>query len=53
MQSAESWLEDAGTAQLVKGAAHVEIETSFGQTVNAGVAYHVFLTPNGTARASM
>ena len=53
MQSAESWLEDAGTAQLVKGAAHVEIETSFGQTVNAGVAYHVFLTPNGTAKASM
>src|SRR5580704_4487726 len=47
VQSAENWFEDAGTAQLVNGAASVNLEPVFGQTVNAGVEYHVFLTPKG------
>jgi hypothetical protein len=50
MQSAESWLEDAGTAELHNGVTHIDLESTFGQTVNAGVAYHVFLTPNGDCR---
>ena len=50
MQSAESWLEDAGTAQLHSGITHVELEPVFSQTVNAGLEYHVFLTPNGDCK---
>lgn len=48
--SAENWIEDAGTAQLSGGAARVSLEALFGQTVNAAVDYHVFLTPNGDCR---
>jgi len=47
VQSAESWYEDAGSGQLVDGVAHVELEPTFAQTVNAAMEYHVFLTPNG------
>jgi hypothetical protein len=47
VQSAESWYEDAGSGQLVEGVAHVELEPTFAQTVNAAMEYHVFLTPNG------
>lgn len=50
MQSAESWLEDAGTAELHNGVARVDLESTFGQTINAGVEYHVFLTPNGDCK---
>jgi hypothetical protein len=47
VQSAESWSEDAGSGQLVNGVAHVAFDPTFSQTVNTGVDYHVFLTPNG------
>jgi hypothetical protein len=50
VQSAENWFEDAGTAQLVNGAASVNLESVFGQTVNTGVEYHVFLTPDGDCK---
>jgi hypothetical protein len=50
VQSAENWFEDAGTAQLVNGTAHVNLESVFGQTVNTGVEYHVFLTPDGDCK---
>jgi hypothetical protein len=50
VQSAENWFEDAGTAQLVDGAARVNLESVFGQTVNTGVEYHVFLTPDGDCK---
>ncbi|MFZ0758791.1 MAG: hypothetical protein WAM69_02475 [Candidatus Sulfotelmatobacter sp.] len=50
VQSAENWFEDAGTAQLVNGAARVNLESVFGQTVNTGVEYHVFLTPDGDCK---
>jgi hypothetical protein len=50
MQSAENWLEDAGSGQLSNGSARIEFDPGFGQTVNAGVEYHVFLTPNGDSR---
>jgi hypothetical protein len=50
VQSPENWFEDFGTARLQGGAAHVSLEALFGQTVNSGVEYHVFLTPKGDCR---
>jgi hypothetical protein len=50
VQSAENWFEDAGSGQLASGSAHVSLEPMFGQAVNTGVEYHVFLTPNGDCR---
>ncbi len=50
VQSAENWFEDAGAAQLVNGTGRVNLESVFGQTVNTGVEYHVFLTPDGDCR---
>jgi hypothetical protein len=50
VQSAENWFEDAGTAQIVNGAGRVNLESVFGQTVNTGVEYHVFLTPDGDCK---
>jgi hypothetical protein len=47
MQSPENWFEDAGSGQLYHGSAHVGLDPTFAQTVNAGVEYHVFLTPKG------
>jgi len=47
MQSAGSWLEDFGAAQLAKGQATVEVEPVFAQTVSLAAGYHVFLTPLG------
>ncbi len=47
MQSAENWLEDAGSGQLSNGSASIAIDPTFAQTVNTGVEYHVFLTPKG------
>jgi hypothetical protein len=47
MQSAENWLEDAGSGRLSNGTARIALDSAFAQTVNAGVEYHVFLTPKG------
>jgi hypothetical protein len=46
----ESWFEDAGSGQLSGGEAVVNIESVFGETINTGVVYHVFLTPNGDCK---
>jgi hypothetical protein len=46
----ESWFEDAGSGQLSGGEAVVSIESVFGETINTGVEYHVFLTPNGDCK---
>jgi hypothetical protein len=50
MQSPENWFEDAGSGQLSNGSARIELDPTFAQTVNAGVEYHVFLTPNGDCK---
>ncbi|MHB8218597.1 MAG: hypothetical protein ACYDDS_21200 [Candidatus Sulfotelmatobacter sp.] len=50
VQSPEAWFEDAGSGQLSGGRAVVNIESVFGQTINTGVEYHVFLTPNGDCK---
>jgi hypothetical protein len=47
VEAPENWLEDAGSARLSHGSAHIEIESIFGQTVNSELEYHVFLTPKG------
>ncbi len=50
VESPDHWFEDFGSAQLSGGEAVVNIESVFGETVNTGVGYHVFLTPNGDCK---
>jgi len=50
VQSAENWIEDYGSARLTNGSATVTVESAFADTVNTGVEYHVFLTPEGDCK---
>jgi hypothetical protein len=50
VQSPENWFEDFGSGQLSTGVARVQLETTFAQTVNVGVDYHVFVTPKGDCK---
>lgn len=50
IHSPENWFEDVGSGQLSGGEAIVNIESVFGETVNTGMDYHVFLTPNGDCK---
>ena len=50
VHSPQNWFEDFGSGQLTDGAAVIQLEPAFGQTVNTSVEYHVFLTPNGDSR---
>jgi hypothetical protein len=50
VEAPENWFEDAGSALLANGSAVVNIESTFAQTVNSGVEYHVFLTPKGDCK---
>jgi hypothetical protein len=50
MQSPENWFEDAGSGQLHNGFAVVKLDAEYAQTVNTGMDYHVFLTPNGDCK---
>lgn len=50
IESPKNWFEDFGSAQLVGGVATVRFDARFMQTVNSGVEYHVFLTPNGDCK---
>jgi hypothetical protein len=50
VEAPENWFEDIGSAQLSSGAATVQLESTFAQTVNSGMEYHVFLTPNGDCK---
>jgi hypothetical protein len=45
--SPENWFEDAGSGQLSNGSAVISLESTFAQTVNTEMGYHVFLTPKG------
>jgi|HubBroStandDraft_1064217.scaffolds.fasta_scaffold09900_2 hypothetical protein len=49
-QSTENWFEDAGAGQLLNGSTRIDLDATFAQTVNTGVAYHVFLTPKGDCK---
>ena len=50
IESPKNWFEDFGSAQLSGGVATVTLEPDFAQTVNTGLEYHVFLTPNGDCK---
>jgi hypothetical protein len=50
VQSPENWFEDAGSGQLSRGSARIELDPTFAQTVNTGAEYHVFLTPTGDCK---
>src|SRR5450631_4152683 len=50
IEAPENWFEDAGSGQLSNGAAVIQLENLFGQAVNTGIDYHVFLTPNGDCK---
>jgi hypothetical protein len=47
VESPGVWFEDYGSGRLVSGVATVRIDPAYAQTVNTGVEYHVFLTPDG------
>lgn len=47
VEAPDNWFEDAGSGQLSNGSAVVNLESVFAQTINAGMEYHVFLTPKG------
>jgi hypothetical protein len=50
IEGPENWFEDAGSAHLSNGEAVVDVEQTFGQTINTDINYHVFLTPNGDCK---
>jgi hypothetical protein len=50
MQAPQNWFEDFGIGRLSSGAATVAVDSVFGETVNLGMEYHVFLTPEGDCR---
>src|SRR5260370_30660189 len=50
IEGPENWFEDAGSTQLINGQAVVNLESVFQQTVNTGINYQVFLTPNGDCK---
>lgn len=50
LETPESWFEDFGSAMLQHGAATIQLDPTFAQTVNTGIEYHVFLTPSGNCR---
>jgi hypothetical protein len=50
MESPQNWFEDAGSAQLVNGAAVITLDSDFIQTVNTEKEYMVFPVPNGDCK---
>jgi hypothetical protein len=50
MQSPENWYEDFGSGSLSNGTVTVALDSTFAQTVNTGIEYHVFLTPKGDCK---
>jgi len=50
IESPQNWFEDFGSGQLANGSATIQLEGLFAQTVNTGVNYHVYLTPNGDCK---
>jgi hypothetical protein len=50
VQSAENWVEDYGSGHLIGGRAFVALEAAYARVVNAGMEFHVFLTPGGDCK---
>jgi hypothetical protein len=49
VESPESWFEDFGDGQLVKGKARVELDPNFVSLVHSS-GYHVFISPYGDSK---
>ena len=47
VEAPENWFEDFGSGKLESGAATINVDPTFLQTVNAEKDYHVFVTPRG------
>jgi len=47
VESPGNWFEDFGSGMLANGAAVVNLDPTFAQTVNTKTEYHVFITPKG------
>ena len=50
VEAPEVWFEDFGSGKLETGVATIALDPVFLQTVNANLAYHVFLTPGGDCK---
>jgi len=50
VEAPEVWFEDFGSGKLETGTATIALDPVFLQTVNANLAYHVFLTPGGDCK---
>jgi len=50
VEAPKNWFEDVGSGHLVNGAAIVNLDHTFAQTVDTGVEYHIFLTPKGDCK---
>jgi hypothetical protein len=50
IESPQNWFEDAGEAATVNGAAVVQLDSTYRQTVSAEMKYQVFLTPYGDCK---
>jgi hypothetical protein len=50
VEAPEVWFEDFGSGKLESGVATIALDPVFLQTVNANLAYHVFLTPGGDCK---
>jgi hypothetical protein len=50
IEAPQNWFEDAGEAGLVNGAAVVQLDSTYTQTVNTETEYQVFLTPYGDCK---
>ena len=50
IESPVNWVEDFGSAKLVNGAAVVEFDSTYTQTVNSNLDYKVFPVPNGDCK---
>jgi len=50
IESPQNWFEDAGEAEMVNGAAVVQLDSTYTQTVSTDMKYQVFLTPYGDCK---
>jgi len=50
IEAPQNWFEDVGEAELVNGAAAIQLDSSYTQTVNTETTYQVFLTPYGDCK---
>jgi len=49
-RAASPTIEDNGTAQLVNGAANIQLDTAFAHSIDKRQAYQVMLTPDGDTK---